>query len=111
METGKRIELDRECTEKGRMWNDYLIHLTNALHVSRIPLSNLLISFDVLIALIHYASERVDHNEYCRFRLASGDPADIESIPYTDKYVFYSSHDRVEVVVDMFAHPETVEFA
>jgi hypothetical protein len=110
MEIGKRTAIDRECTEKGRMWNDYIIHLSNALQVGRIPLTKLLISFDVLIALIHHASERVDAHEYCRFRSESGEPADIESIPTTDKYFYYTSNDKIEVSVDLFAHPDTVEF-
>ncbi len=110
MEIGKRIEIDRECSEKGRMWNDYIIHLSNALQVGRIPLTKLLISFDVLISLIHHAGERVDAHEYCRFRSDSGEPADIESIPNAERYYFYTSNDKIEVLVDLFAHPDTVEF-
>jgi hypothetical protein len=110
MEIGKRFEVDRECSEKGRMWNDYIIHLSNALQMGHIPMNKLLVSFDVLISLMHYATERLDQHEYCRFRLDSGEPADIEAFTASEKYYYYTANDRVEVIPDLFAHPDTVEF-
>lgn len=110
MDIQKRFEVDKECIEKGRLWSDYIIHLSNALQVGRIPITRLLISFDVLISLIHHAGERIDRHEYCRFRTEAGEPADVENIADTERYYFYTSNDKIEVTVDMFAHPDTVEF-
>lgn len=110
MEIGKRIEIDRDCSEKGRMWSDYIIQLSHALQIGHIPITKLLVSFDVLIALMHYTMDRAEQREFCMFRKDTGEPADVESIPQTERYFYYTANDRIEVSVDLFAHPDTVEF-
>lgn len=111
MFTNKQVEIDKACSEKGRVWSDYILHLSTAFFVSKIPVSTIHVSFDVLVALVHYSIERMEKNEYCRLYQASGEPVDMDAISYGEKFIFYTAHDTLELVVDLFAQPETIELA
>lgn len=110
MHISKQTVIDKECSEKGRLWSDYITQLSHALQMGHIPISKLLVSFDVLIAMMHYAMDQADKREFCLFRKDTGEPADFDSIPDTERYYYFTSNDRIEVIVDLFAHPDTVEF-
>jgi len=111
MFTSKHIEIDKGCSEKGRIWSDYILHLSTAFFVSKIPVSKVHVSFDVLVALVHYSMERMEKNEYCRLYQATGEPVDLEAISYVDKFVFYTANDKLELVVALLSQPETIELA
>ena len=107
----KHVEIDNGCCEKGRIWSDYILHLSTAFFVGKIPVSKVYVSFDVLVALVHYSMERMEKNEYCRLYQASGESVDLDAISYADRFVFYTSHDKLELVINLFAQPETIELA
>jgi hypothetical protein len=108
---GKHVEVDKECCEKGRIWNDYILHLSSTFFVSRIPASTILVSFDVLVSLVHYSIERIEKNEYCRLYEEDGSPVEIDSISNAERFVFNTAHNRMDLVVDLLAQPETIELA
>ena len=109
MFTSKRVEIDYGCSEKGRIWSDYILHLSTAFFISKVPASKVFVSFDVLVALIHYSMERMEKKQYCRLYQASGESVDLDAISYSEKFVFHTSHDKLELAVNLFAQPETVE--
>ena len=106
----KKIETDTECVEKGRLWTDYILHFSSALLIRKMDIGKMIVSFDVLVAMIHYTAFQLAAGETSRLVQSSGEPADFETIPHCDKYFFFTQNEKLEVTVDFLAQQETIEF-
>ncbi len=107
----RKAEVDVECVEKGNFWSEYLSYSLTSFRMSRMEISKVIVSFDVLIAMIHYASYQHTMSQQSNLYQSTGERAEIEMIPSTERYFYYTSNDKLEVIVDFFAQPETIEFA
>ncbi len=103
-------DVDIDCVEKGRMWEDYILHLSSSFLLRKMDVAKIIVSFDVLVTLIHFTVFQRSQMELCRLFQSAGEPADLEMIPYYDKYFFYTPNEKLEIVVDFLAQPETIEF-
>ena len=107
----RKTDVDIECVEKGNFWSEYLSYSISSFRMSRIEISKVIVSFDVLIAMIHYTSYQRSMSMQSNLYQITGESAEIEMIPSVERYFYYTPNEKLEVVIDFFAHPETVEFA
>lgn len=102
-------EVDIDCVEKGHMWSDYILHCSSGLLIRKMEVTHILVSFDVLISLIHHSTYQAQNGECSRLFQDNGTPAEISTFTHSEKYYFYTHHEKVDVIVDFLAHPETIE--
>lgn len=107
----RKTDVDVECVEKGNFWSEYLSYSITSFRMSRMEISKVIVSFDVLIAMIHYTSYQHSMSQQSNLYQSTGERAEIEMIPSTEKYFYYTPNEKLEMIVDFFAHPETIEFA
>lgn len=107
----RKTEVDVECVEKGNFWSEYLSYTIASYRMSRMEITKVIVSFDVLIAMIHYTSYQHSMSQQSNLFQSTGESAEIEMIASTERYYYYTTNEKLEVVVDFFAQPETIEFA
>lgn len=106
----RKSEVDVECVEKGNFWSEYLSYSIASFRMSRIEISKVIVSFDVLIAMIHYSSYQHSMSQQSNLYQATGERAEIDMLPSSERYYYYTSNDKLELVIDFFTQPETIEF-
>jgi hypothetical protein len=105
-----KYDVSPECVEKGRLWTDYILHLSSSFLMRKMEISKVIVSFDVLVALAHCSSFQQHLGEEPRLFQRSGEPAEVDMLPYFDKHFFTTPNEKLEIAVDFLAHPETIEF-
>jgi len=106
----RKTEVDIECVEKGNFWSEYLSYSIASFRLSRMEIVKVIVSFDVLIAMIHFSSYQHAMEQQSNLFQSTGERTEIELIPCTERYFYYTPNDKIEIAVDFFAHPETMEF-
>ncbi|MFA6542232.1 MAG: hypothetical protein WCT99_11570 [Bacteroidota bacterium] len=110
MAIASKLEIDMECVEKGRMWNDYILHFSSSLLLRRMDIAKMIVSFDVLVSLVHFNVFQNSQSVQGRLFHSASEPAELEMIAHYEKYNFYTPNEKLEVAVDFLAKPETLEF-
>ncbi len=111
MSIARKTEVDVECVEKGNFWSEYLSYSIASFRMSRIEISKVIVSFDVLIAMIHFSSYQHSMSQHSNLYQGTGEYAETDTIASSEQYYYYTPNEKLEVVVDFFAQPDSLEFA
>ncbi len=107
----RKTDVDVECVEKGNFWSEYLSYSITSFRMSRMEITKVIVSFDVLIAMIHFTSYQHSMSQQSNLYQSTGERAEIDMIPSAEKYYYYTPNEKLEIIIDFFANPETIEFA
>ena len=110
MHTLQNYDISMECVEKGRMWTDYILHLSSSYLIRKMEISKVIVSFDVLVGLAHCSTFQRQLGDEPRLYQRNNEPAEVDMLPYFDKHFFRTPNMKLEIVIDFLARPETIEF-